>query len=411
MILIYRFFINLIFIISPLLIAYRLLKKKEDLKRFKEKYCIFTKFRKKGKLIWFHGASVGEILSVMPLIEKFEKNSNIDQILITSNTLSSSNILSKYKLKKTIHQFFPLDTKFLSEKFLNYWRPSKVFFIDSEIWPNMIINLSIKKIPLILLNARITKKTFKRWMIFPNFAKFIFKKINLSLPSSIESKNFLIKFGIKKIRYVGNLKYSQPESNSEKLDKSIYKFISQKNYWCASSTHKSEEKICANVHIELKKKFRNIFTIIIPRHVDRSETIKKELSKLNLKVHMHEPKKKISTDTDIYLVNTYGKTKQFYKACKNIFLGGSLINHGGQNPLEAARYNCNIIHGPNVSNFKEIYASLKKKGVAVQVKNQQQLIKKLKDSLLLDKNFEKKNSYLNILGKKILDETYNEIKI
>ena len=304
-----------------------------------------------------------------------------------------------------------MDTKFLSEKFLNYWRPSKVFFIDSEIWPNMIINLSIKKIPLILLNARITKKTFKRWMIFPNFAKFIFKKINLSLPSSIESKNFLIKFGIKKIRYVGNLKYSQPESNSEKLDKSIYKFISQKNYWCASSTHKSEEKICANVHIELKKKFRNIFTIIIPRHVDRSETIKKELSKLNLKVHMHEPKKKISTDTDIYLVNTYGKTKQFYKACKNIFLGGSLINHGGQNPLEAARYNCNIIHGPNVSNFKEIYASLKKKGVAVQVKNQQQLIKKLKDSLLLDKNFEKKNSYLNILGKKILDETYNEIKI
>ena len=411
MILIYRFFINLIFIISPLLIAYRLLKEKEDLKRFKEKYCIFTKFRKKGKLIWFHGASVGEILSVMPLIEKFEKNSNIDQILITSNTLSSSNILSKYKLKKTIHQFFPLDTKFLSEKFLNYWRPSKVFFIDSEIWPNMIINLSIKKIPLILLNARITKKTFKRWMIFPNFAKFIFKKINLSLPSSIESKNFLIKFGIKKIRYIGNLKYSQPESNSEKLDKSIYKFISQKNYWCASSTHKSEEKICANVHIELKKKFRNIFTIIIPRHVDRSETIKKELSKLNLKVHMHEPKKKISTDTDIYLVNTYGKTKQFYKACKNIFLGGSLINHGGQNPLEAARYNCNIIHGPNVSNFKEIYASLKKKGVAVQVKNQQQLIKKLKNSLLIDKNFEKKNSYLNILGKKILDETYNEIKI
>ena len=411
MILIYRFFINLIFIISPLILVYRILKQKEDLKRFKEKFCIFTKPRKKGELIWFHGASVGEILSVMPLIEKFEKNNNINQILITSNTLSSSNILSKYKLKKTVHQFFPLDTKFLSEKFINYWKPSKVFFIDSEIWPNMIINLSIKKIPLVLLNARITIKTFKRWMMVPNFANFIFKKFSLSLPSSNESKNYLIKFGVKKIKYIGNLKFCQTESKNEKLDKSIKKFINQRNYWCASSTHKSEEKICANVHIELKKKFRNILTIIIPRHVDRTKTIKKELGKLNLKVHMHEPKKKISIDTDIYLVNTYGKTKSFYKICKNVFLGGSLINHGGQNPLEAARFNCNILHGPNVSNFKEIYTSLKKNGVAVQVKNQNQLIKKLKNYLLTEKIFDKKNSNLNILGKRILDKTYNEIKI
>ena len=142
---IYRFLINIIFILSPIIIIVRLLKKKEDIKRFKEKFCFFSKQRNKGKLIWFHGASVGEIQSIIPLVEKFEKDKNIKQILITSNTTSSAKILSKLNLKKTIHQFFPIDTKFLSNRFIYYWRPSKVFFIDSEIWPNTLNNLYEKR--------------------------------------------------------------------------------------------------------------------------------------------------------------------------------------------------------------------------------------------------------------------------
>ncbi|MFL2896860.1 MAG: 3-deoxy-D-manno-octulosonic acid transferase [Candidatus Pelagibacter sp.] len=135
-----------------------MIKEKEDPKRFKEKIGFFSKKRKRGNLIWFHGASVGEIQSIIPLIEKFEKNKKIDQILVTSNTISSSKIIEKYKLKKTIHQFFPIDCNLISQKFLNYWKPFKVFFIDSEIWPNTINNLSEQKIPIILLNGRITKK-------------------------------------------------------------------------------------------------------------------------------------------------------------------------------------------------------------------------------------------------------------
>jgi len=161
MILIYRVLINLIFIISPLVIIFRLIKKKEDPKRFKEKLCFFSKTKKKGKLVWFHGASVGELNSIIPILEKLEKNNKVKQILITSNTLSSSKIIKKLKFKKIVHQFFPIDTKFLTNKFLNYWQPSLALFIDSEIWPNMICNLDQKKIPIILLNARITKKSFK----------------------------------------------------------------------------------------------------------------------------------------------------------------------------------------------------------------------------------------------------------
>ena len=144
MIYIYRLLINIIFIFSPLIIFFRLLKKKEDPKRFWEKFCFFSKKRDDGKLIWFHGASVGELQSIIPLLEKLVKNKRIKKILITSNTLSSSKIIQNFKSKKIIHQFFPIDTNFYTKKFINYWNPTAVFFIDSEIWPNMLINLKKK---------------------------------------------------------------------------------------------------------------------------------------------------------------------------------------------------------------------------------------------------------------------------
>ena len=144
MLFLYRAIINFIYLLSPIIIIIRLLKKKEHLTRFREKIGFFSDKKKNGKLIWFHGASVGEIQSVIPLIEKFEKNKNIKQVLITSNTLSSSKIIKDLRLKKVIHQFFPIDTNFISNKFINYWKPSKAFFIDSEIWPNMILNIKKK---------------------------------------------------------------------------------------------------------------------------------------------------------------------------------------------------------------------------------------------------------------------------
>jgi len=141
MLIIYRILINVVYFLSPIVVVFRLLKKKENFYRFKEKFCYFSKIRKKGKLIWIHGASVGEFQSIVPLVEIFEKKKDIDQILITSNTLSSSRVISKYKFKKVVHQFFPIDTKNLNEKFLNYWKPHLSMFVDSEIWPNMMLNL------------------------------------------------------------------------------------------------------------------------------------------------------------------------------------------------------------------------------------------------------------------------------
>jgi len=407
----YRILINLILILSPLIILFRLLKKKEDFKRFKEKLGFFSKNRSRGKLIWFHGASVGEFQSIVPLLEKLEKSKKISQILITSNTLSSSKLISKIKLKKISHQFFPIDNDLIIKKFINYWKPSIALFVDSEIWPNTLINLNKKKIPTVLINARITRKSYNKWIKLKNFSKSIFNKFDLCLSSNKETVVFLKKLGAKNIKYSGNLKYSQSENEKIEIDSQTIKFISRKTAWCASSTHNSEEKFAGLIHNKLKKKYKNLLTVIIPRHIDRKEEIKEQLSNLGLKVHVHEPKTRINQDTDIYLVNSFGKTKSFYSLIKNVFLGGSLVEHGGQNPLEAVRYNCNILHGPNVSNFNEIYKFLYNQKISKKVINLNQTIN------ILDKLFNSKKSQKNIkdkinkIGQKILKKNIDEINL
>ena len=265
---IYRILINLIILFSPLIVLVRIIKNKEDKFRFKEKFCFFSKKRGNGKLIWFHGSSVGEILSVIPLIEKLEKKKKIDKILVTSSTLSSSKVLSQFKLKKTIHQFFPIDSNFIINRFLNYWKPSSVFFIESEIWPNAIINIKNRNIKLILLNGRITKKTFKKWKKIENFSKSLFSKFDISISQNDETKIFLKKLGAKKIK-------------------------------------------------------KDSISIIIPRHVNRVLKIKNDLEKIGLKVYLHSSNTKPKHKFDIYLVDTYGETKSFFKICNVVFLGKS----------------------------------------------------------------------------------------
>ena len=408
----YRILINITFFLSPLIILFRILQKKEDPTRVKEKLCLFSKKRKKGKIIWFHGASVGEFMSIVPLIEKYENDQRVSQILITSNTLSSSKIISKLNSKKVVHQFFPIDTNFLSKNFLEYWKPSLVLFIDSEIWPNMILNLEKKNIPIILINGRITKKTFSRWMNFSKFSNYIFSKFKLCLSSSEESKKYLIKLGAKKIRYIGNLKFSQSENEINSINLKAKKFVSNRIVWCASSTHDNEEKFCGLVHKKLKNKYKNLLTIIIPRHINRTQEIENQLETIGLKVHKDLPEKKIPNNVDVYLVNSYGKTKPFFSICKNVFLGGSILNHGGQNPLEAARFGCNILHGKNVSNFKEIYKFLKNQNITFEINKTKNMIKTLDKLFSSKKNFKKDiKSKINFMGKKILKNTLKEINV
>ena len=399
--------LGLIFILfSPLIFLIRIILGKENPQRFLEKFCIYSKNPNFKKTIWLHGASVGEILSIIPIIQELEKNKKINKILLSSSTTSSAHIFSKYKFKKTTHIYFPIDTNYLTNKFINYWNPKVAIFIDSEIWPNMFKNLEKNNIPIVLINGRITKKSFMRWMKFPSFAIKIFKKISLALPQNTETLKYLKILGVKKIKFVGNLKYF---GQSKKfLDKSTKLKFKNRLIFCAASTHYNEELFIGKLHKELKSKYKNLLTIIIPRHVNRSNSIINELESVNLNTVTRSSRQKISKTTDIYIVDTYGEATKFYELSKVTFLGGSLIKHGGQNPLEPARLGNYILHGPNIQNFKEVYRMLSKLNVSKKANNINNM-KKIIDRKIEYKQNSKIIKKLNLIGINILKKNLIEI--
>ena len=399
--------LGLIFIIfSPIIFLIRIFLGKEDPKRFLEKFCIYSKKFKIKKTIWLHGSSVGEILSVIPIINDLEKNKNIKKIILSSSTTSSALIFSKYKFKKTTHVYFPIDTNYLSNKFIKYWKPQVAFFIDSEIWPNMFNNLNINKIPIILLNGRITRKSFRRWMKFPNFAKKNFGKISLAMPQNNETSKYLKKLGVKKIKIAGNLKYFVHQKKS--LDKNTKKKFKKRLIFCAASTHYNEELFIGKMHKDLRLKNKNLLTILIPRHANRSSAITNELKNIGLKIITRSSNEQISKSTDIYVVDTYGETSKFYELSNITFLGGSLVPHGGQNPLEPARTGSYILHGPYIQNFTEIYNMLSKLNISSKI-NSIFNMKKIVNKKIKYKQPKKVGQKLINIGNNILKKNLNEI--
>ena len=404
---VYRVFTNLIILISPIIILFRLIKKKEELLSVSEKFCIYSK-KNNLKSIWFHAASVGELMSILPIIDKLERNKKIKQILVTTTTISSAKIFKKKEFKKTHHKYYPLDTNFLTNKFIRVWKPQIAIFVDSEIWPNMIENLYYKKIPIVLLNARITRKSFNRWNLVQNFAETIFSKISLALPSNLETKMFLKKLGVKKIKIAGNLKYYGKSKINFKGKINLNKKFNNFKVWCAASTHNSEEIFISKLHKDLKKNEKKLLTIIIPRHINRSKNIINNLKNDNLNVITYSSGKKLKKDTDIYLVDTYGEASRFYSLSNVTFMGGSMIKHGGQNPLEPARLGNYIISGPNIENFKEIYKFLEKNRMSIRTSNTTK-IKKIIIMRLTKKlsNHNKKKIFR--IGDKILNKNFSYI--
>ena len=406
MYLIYGILTNILFLLSPIIFVFRILKKKEDINRFQEKFCIYSN-KNFQKTIWFHAVSVGELMSIIPVIYKMENNKKIKKIIVTSSTISSAKVFKKQKFKKTIHKFFPLDTNYFTKKFIDIWKPEVAIFVDSEIWPNMIKNLEKKKIPIILLNARFTKSSFKKWLIVKSFAKEIFSKISIALPQNTETKKYLKVLGTKKIISAGNIKYYGDKTLLNKKNSESLRQLNQFKVWCAGSTHHTEELLISKLHMELKKSLPNLLTVVIPRHINRSENIIDDLNKFKLNVVKHSSRQKVSKNTDIYLVDTFGETKNFYALSNVAFLGGSIVNHGGQNPLEAARLGNYIINGPNISNFTEIYDYLKINKISYTTTK----ISKMRDIVLLKINkklpFSKRKKIFDN-GYKILD---NNIRI
>ena len=405
MILLYRIFTTILYPLLIIFLYYRKIIKKEDPIRFKEKIFIshfkITK-KNKSKLIWFHAASIGEFKSIVPIIIQLNKDFQNLQFLITTSTLSSGT-LAKVELKKfqnVEHRYFPFDVDFLINKFLFLWKPDRIFLVDSEIWPNLILQSKKHKIPIALINARLTAKSFKKWMLFSNVAKKIFGMFDLFLCSNNETKIYLERLNLKNIYYRGNIKLVERIEESE-IRNLNQDFLLKKRFWLAASIHEGEDNFCLQTHLSLKEKFKDIITIIAPRHIERSEDIKSLAEKLNLNVQILNKNDHIEKDKELIIINYFGALKSYFKYAKSVFVGKSIVkklkNDSGQNPIEAAKLNCKIYHGPYVYNFEEIYKILKDNLISKEIKD----YKDLSYNLLFDlEKIEKKN-------KKILDKIKN----
>ena len=414
MILFYRVLTTLLYPFLFLFVYLRKILKKEDPKRFKEKilvshYNVIP--QNKSKLIWFHAASIGEFKSIIPIIYQLNKSNNKFHFLITTTTLSSGNLASVEldKILNAEHRYLPFDVPFLIDKFLNLWKPTRIFLVDSEVWPNLILKAKKYKIPIAIINARLTSKSFQRWMIFPKIAKKIFGIFDLCICSNNETKDYFEKLGLKKVYFKGNIKLID-QINVSKIKNLNHQTLLTRRFWFAASTHKEEESFCLKTHLKLKEKFKDVLTIIAPRHIDRSLDIKILAEKLNLKVQILNKGDIISENKELIIINYFGSLQSYFKYAKSVFIGKSmikkLIHDGGQNPIEAAKLNCKVYHGPYVYNFEEIYKILKMNNISKKINDYHEL----SDCLLTDleltkKNIEQISDPLKGLGQKTLIDT------
>tara|TARA_B100000963_G_scaffold32286_1_gene24022 strand:+ start:1373 stop:2656 length:1284 start_codon:yes stop_codon:yes gene_type:complete len=418
MILAYRILTKLIYPFLFILVLIRILIKKEDPVRYKEKIFVShfnVKKNNENKLIWFHAASIGELKSIIPIINKLNSYVTKLDFLVTTNTLSSSRIaeIEFSKIKNVEHRFLPFDIEFLISNFLKLWKPSFILLVDSEIWPNLIFCARKNNISLGIINARITSKSYKRWMMFPKTASKIFSCFDLCLTSNLETKSFLKRLNAKNIHYNGNIKLIN-EIDENKINNLNENFLTNNKFWLAASTHAGEEELCIKTHLLLKKNIKNIFTLIAPRHIERSNNIKSLCERYNLATQILNDNELINPNKEIIIINSFGILKNYFKYAKSVFIGKSTLiklkDVGGQNPLEAAQLRCKIYNGPYVYNFKDIYDILEKYNISVQITDHNDL------SNYLEKDLERHNEksheisdIINNLSKKTLSDTIRYI--
>ena len=362
----------------------RLLMGKEDPERLEERLGISLAERPTGNLIWFHAASVGESLSLVELIKRISSSQPDYNFLITTGTITSAKLILSRLPSNAVHQYIPVDTPKAVEKFLDRWRPSLAIWTESEFWPNLISFTSARDIPMILINARISEKSYRRWRFFKKSLKNLIEKFNYSLIQDEKTVKYFSKIGISSNNFelTGTLKEGSaalPHSEIEQVE--ISKQILNRPVWLAASTHEGEEKLIAAAHRHASKASQGLLLIIVPRHPERGLEIASILAKENFKICLRSKKDKILSDTQIYIADTLGELGLWYRVAPVSFVGGSFVPIGGHNPFEPAALGSAILHGPYVENFKEIYNRLNVAGAAVKIEEASELGVKLIETL------------------------------
>ncbi len=378
----YRF---LMFILKPFVRPVLFLRRRKgletkDAKRKGERFGFASVKRPNKKIVWFNAASVGESNSIIPVIDEILKKAPDCFVLVTTTTVTAAeNMAKKLSGKNAVHQFLPVDRRAYVDRFFEYWKPSVGFFVDSDFWPNLILSAKDHNVPLVLLNGRVSNKSFAKWKENLQFIKPLASAFEFTFGKSDDDCKKLSVMGFKNPVCVGNLKYGVPPLSFDKTEfKNLSDQIGKRHMFVVSSTHPGEEELCLSAFMIVKKRFPDVLMVIAPRHPARGEEIKSLVETNGLKAVLRSCGAKITKDLDVYIADTMGELGLFYNLSEVAFVGGSLVKWGGHNPMEPARLHNAVLSGKYVHNFQETYDLLKAEKAVVIVEDDKDFASKIK---------------------------------
>ena len=332
---------------------------KEDAARFGERLGRAGRARPEGPLIWLHAASVGEALSILGLTERILAEFGEVNMVVTTGTVTSARLLAERLPPRAFHQYVPVDRLAWARRFLDHWRPDIALWVESEFWPNLINETQARAITMILLNGRMSLRSFAAWRRWPGLIRPLLGGFALCLAQDEDEAKRLRALGAPSVKAPGNLKFASPplpvdEAEAERLSHSI----GARPIWLAASTHAGEEEIVVEAHRRIAPAHPGLLTVIVPRHPSRGREVALVLERAGMKGALRSSGDAIAPETEIYIADTLGELGLFYRLCPVAFIGGSLIPHGGQNLLEPARLDCAVIHGPHMENFRAVVGEM-----------------------------------------------------
>lgn len=364
-----RFYRGTMILLRPVamaVLAVRRRRGKEDPDRLAERRGHPSLARPNGRLVWMHGASVGETVSLLPIVERLTQRGI--SVLVTSGTRTSAEILAQRLPPGAIHQYVPLDVPAYLQRFLAHWRPDLLMVAESELWPNMILDAKRAGVPVVIVNARLSERSYLRWQRLPGAIHALLSQIDLVLAQSHDDAQRLVWLGAPRVGVAGNLKFDVPAPPADPLVlAALTGLIGARPVWIAASTHAGEEDLVVAAHREVAKRQPGLLTIIAPRHPRRGAEVAAIAERAGLAVSRRSEGGQPHRETDIHIVDTIGELGLFYRLCPIVFMGGSLVKHGGQNPIEPGKLGSAILHGPHVHNFSEVYGALGTAGGALEV--------------------------------------------
>jgi 3-deoxy-D-manno-octulosonic-acid transferase len=352
--------------LAGLILGQRLKKGKEDPARLSERKGRPGRKRPDGKLVWIHGASVGETVSMTPIVTRLLARGY--EVLVTSGTVTSARIMAERLPAQAIHQFIPLDTPGFMQRFFRHWDPDVGLIAESELWPNMMIEAGKHDVPLMLLNGRMSERSYARWQKQPAVARALLARLDVVMAQSRLDAERYQRLGAARVALGGNLKYDVTPPPADPATLALLQgMTSGRPIWIAASTHPGEEEQVIDAHRRIAKVLPRVLTIIAPRHPRRGEEVEALARQQGVATGRRSLGLTPDKAVDIYVADTVGELGLFYRLATVAYLGGSLVAHGGQNPIEPAKLGAAIVHGPEVHNFADVYAALDACGGAAKV--------------------------------------------